>query len=99
MILHQRLELLGTIAGDDLRIEAVESAAEVLPLAQDRDPGEAGLETIEDQLLEQGPVVRLGHAPVGVVIGDIERIDARPGAAGLAVGMVDEARRLVHAFV
>ena len=42
------------------------------------------------QLLEQRAVVALGHAPFGVVVGDVERVGARPGAAGLAVGMEDE---------
>ena len=66
---------------DDLGPETVEGGAEGVALAQDRDPGEAGLETVEDQLLEQRPVVPFGRAPFLVVIGDIERVFAGPGAA------------------
>jgi len=49
-IVHQRVDLLGIVARNLLRDEIVEGFAKVLALAQDRDPGKAGLKTIEDQL-------------------------------------------------
>ena len=45
------------------------------------------LRALEAQQLEELRVVVLRHAPLGVVIGDIERIRAAPGAARLVVGM------------
>src|SRR5579864_8820193 len=57
------------------------NALRKLSLAQDRDPRQAGLEAVEDQLFEQCAVVIFRYAPFIVVIGDIERIVARPGTA------------------
>ena len=57
---HQRLDMRGVEAGDRRRLEAREGAAEGVALAQDGDPGQAGLEAVEDQLLEQGAVVDSG---------------------------------------
>ena len=79
------------------RVEAVERFAEGRALAQDGDPGEPGLEAVEHELLEHRPIVVFGHAPFLVVIGDVERIDARPRAARQSVGALDrrqDARRL-----
>src|SRR5262245_4465913 len=84
-VLHQPLDLLRRIARDFLGLEAVEGAAEVVALAQDGDPGEAGLKAIEDQLLIERAVVVFRHAPFLVVIGDVERILLGPGAALEAV--------------
>ena len=96
-VLHQRVLLLVAPAHDLLRVEAVERLAEGRALAQDGDPGEPGLEAVEHQLLEHRPVVVFGHAPFLVVIGDVERIDARPRTARQSVGALDrrhDARRL-----
>ena len=60
--------------------------AEVPALAQDGDPRQAGLEPVEDELLEQRPVVIFGRAPLLVVIGDVERVGARPRATQEPVG-------------
>ena len=86
---HQRLDLRRVVVDDDLGPETVEGGAERLALAQDRDPGKSRLETIEDEFFEQGAVVPFRHAPLLVMIGDIERIGARPGAAVEGVGMDD----------
>ena len=40
-----------------------------------------GLRAFEDQQLEQRAVVVHRHAPLGVVVGDVERVVAAPGAA------------------
>src|SRR3546814_2635362 len=96
-ILHQRVELLRRVAGDLLGLEAVEGTAEIVALAQDSDPRQAGLEAVEDQLFEQRAVVAFGHAPFGVVIMHIERIGAAPAAARLAVVMAIGGLVLRHA--
>ena len=79
--------LRGVVARDLLRIETVEGGAEGGALAQDGDPRQAGLEAVERELLEQGAVVPFRNAPLLVVIGEIERVDARPRAAMKPVGM------------
>ena len=89
-------DLLVVVARDLLRLEIVEGFAEIVALAQDRDPRQAGLETVEDQLFVERAVVIFRHAPFGVVIGDVERIFAGPGAAGLSVGM--QAGSAAHAM-
>src|SRR5262245_1433808 len=86
-VLHQFLDPLRRIARNLFRIEAVEGAAEILALAQDGDPGQAGLEAVEHELLVERAVVVFRHAPFFVVIGDVERILSRPRAAGEAVGV------------
>ena len=83
------VDLGGVVARDLLGVETVEGGAEGVALAQDRDPRQAGLEAVEDELLEQRAVVPFRHAPFLVVIGEIERVDARPRAATQPVG-VDE---------
>ena len=85
-VLHQLLDASGRIAGDSGRIESIERAPEVLALAQDDDPGESRLESVEHELLEQGPIVVFRNAPFVVVVGDVERVLAGPRAAGKCVG-------------
>ena len=85
-VLHQRVLLRFLPARDLFWIEAVERDAEGRALAQDRDPGESGLEAVEHELLEHRLVVIFGHAPFLVVIGQVKRIDARPRTAHEAVG-------------
>jgi hypothetical protein len=89
-IAHQGLDLGVIEARDDVRVEARERAPEGVAFPQDRDPGQPGLEAVEDQLLEQGAVVVFGHPPLGVVIGDIEGVGAGPPAARPVVGMLYE---------
>ena len=67
-------------------------------LAQDGDPRQARLKAVEHQLLEQRAVVLFGHAPFLVVIGDIERVHARPGAAAEPVGVDERPRRARRLF-
>src|SRR5581483_8020994 len=79
---HQAGDVLGPVAGDALGLEAVEGASEVVALLEDGEPRQPGLETLQHQLLEQHPVVRLGHAPLLVVVARIDGLgDAGPGAA------------------
>ncbi len=81
-ILHQPLNLSRRVARDLLRLETVEGGAEIVALAQDSDPRQAGLEAVEDQLFEQRAVVPFGHAPFLVVIGDVERVGASARDSG-----------------
>ena len=60
---HQAGDVLGAVAGDALGVEAVEGAAEILALLQDRQPRQAGLEAFQHQLLEQRAVVGLAARP------------------------------------
>src|SRR5258706_19841 len=66
--------------GHRLGAESLEGAAEILPFAQDRDPGQTRLETIENKLLVKRAVVIFRHAPFLIVIGAVKRVVARPGA-------------------
>ena len=78
---------LRRVARDFLRHESVEGFAEILALAQDRDPREPRLESVEHELLEERAVVALRHAPFVIVIGDVKRVLPGPRTAALAVGM------------
>src|SRR5579862_5141009 len=79
LILEKSTDLALAISRDLCRLEAVEGAAKILPFAQNRDPGQARLEAVEDQLFIERPRVEFRHAPFLVVIGDIKRILAGPG--------------------
>ena len=94
-ILHQPLDIGLREPCDGLRLEPGEGPAEALAPPQDGDPGQAGLEPVEDQFLVQGPAVTLGHAPFGVVISDVDRVEPGPPAARAAVGMMDQACGIV----
>jgi hypothetical protein len=62
-----------------VEIEAGKGGAEIVALAQDRQPGEAGLETFEADLLEQPAISSCdGIAPFLVVIAQIIRQVAVP---------------------
>ena len=80
--------------GDLVEIEAGEGAAEILALAEDRQPGEAGLEALEADLLEEADVVGDRPAPFAVVIGAILGRAVAPEAALLAVFAEDHAGHL-----
>src|SRR4029450_972467 len=54
-----------------------------LALPEHRDPRQPRLRALEDQQLEEGPVVVLGHAPFRIVVGHVEWIATRPTAAFL----------------
>ncbi len=86
-------DFLRRVARDFRGLEAVESAAKVIALAQDDDPGEAGLEAIEHEHLEEGTVVVYRPPPFLIVIGDVKRFMPGPRAAGKSVGISDLAHR------
>ena len=61
-------------------IEAVKGPAEVLPLIQDRAPGQSRLEAIQQEKLEQGVVVVYRHSPFSVVVDLHEGVAVAPAA-------------------
>ena len=77
---HMR-ELLVVEAGEFPDVEADQCLSIVLTLLQHGDPGKAGLGALEDEQLEEGAVLVERHAPLGVVIGEVESV-ARPWARG-----------------
>src|SRR3989440_7794549 len=91
------MDFPGVVARDLCWLEIVERPSEIVALAQDRDPGQAGLEPVEDEFLIKRAVVIFRHTPLGVVIGHVERVFAGPRAPHLAIGM--QARRAAHATV
>ena len=79
-------------ARDALGVEAGERFAVALALVEDRRPGQSGLCTFEDQELELRAVVPRGHAPLGVVIADVQVVALHaPGTTndGFCDGHID----------
>ena len=76
----RRCQLAAVVAGDALRVEAVEGGAVVLAFLQNRVPAQAGLRAFEDEKLEENAVVVLRQAPFLVVITNRQGV-AGPGAA------------------
>ena len=64
--------------GDRVGIEARERAAVALALVEDGAPAQSRLRAFEREQLEQRGVVVRRHAPLVVVVGDHERLGARP---------------------
>ena len=95
-IAEQPLDLGLVEIGDLVEIETGESRAEILALAQDGQPGQAGLEAFEADLFEQPPIVGDRAAPFVVVIAAVERIAAVPGAAQPAVLALAQAGPLLR---
>src|SRR5258708_26996725 len=91
------MDLFRVVARDLFGLEIVEGATEVVALAQNCDPRQPGLETVENEFFVQRAVVIFRHAPLGVVISHIRRVFARPWAPRQAIGM--QARRAAHATV
>ena len=66
---------------DAFRVEVRERRAEVLALAEDRQPGQPGLEALEAQPLEQATLVGDGPSPFLVVVGDVQRVASSSSSA------------------
>ena len=81
---EQPADLARVVAGDAAGVEAVEGGAVRAPLVEDGFPGQPGLRALEDEHLEQAPVVTEGDAPLRVVIGGLGRAP-RPVAAAAPV--------------
>lgn len=80
----QKLLVLGlVVASDDRRVKAIKGGAEVFALAQNGEPAQPGLKAIENDELEVFGVVVNRHPPLGVVVGDFNRVVVvHPAAAG-----------------
>jgi hypothetical protein len=61
-------------------VEPGERGTEVRALAQDREPAEPGLETLEADLLEQAGRIGRRSTPLVVVVRKVQRVIARPRA-------------------
>src|SRR5262249_43192682 len=82
-IAHQALRVARAEARDLPGIEARKRAPVAFALVENRRPGEARLRALEDQELEELPVVAHRHAPFLVVIAPVELAPQAPGAAAL----------------
>jgi len=80
---EQSFDISFAEARNALRIEAGERRPEVLALAQDRQPGEAGLKAFEAEALEQPAFVGHRSPPFLVVVREIRRVAGGPTALGL----------------
>lgn len=80
-------ELLLIVMRDFFWLEAVEGFAEALAFAKDGEPGQTGLETLQDQLLEELGVARFRNAPLFVVVANVKRVATCPGAAAQAIAV------------
>ena len=80
-VAEQPLDATFGEARDRVGVEVRERAAEVLALAQDRQPREARLEPFEAEPLVEAALVRDRTAPLLVVVRDVERVARRPAAS------------------
>src|SRR5262249_62390931 len=74
------LDIRFAVASHDLRIEVRERHAEVVPFAQDRQPGQARLEAFEAERLEHAALVRDGPSPLLIVVCVVPGIRSPPAA-------------------
>ena len=80
-ILKQGGHLAVVIAGNLLRVEAIEDLAIMLALAQYGNPAQPGLGTFQIQAFKQGLIIILRHSPLVIVVVLIERVIPAPGTA------------------
>src|SRR6185437_12523970 len=76
----QSLDVALAEARDAVGIEAGERRAEALALAQDRQPGQAGLKAFEAEPFVEPVLVVDGVPPLLVVVGVVERVLRLPAA-------------------
>ena len=82
---EQPLDVVLVELGDALDREAGERLPKALALAEDRQPREPGLESLQREELEERVVAPLLATPLLVVVGAIERVVAAPAAASDSV--------------
>lgn len=84
---HHAFHVLLGERGHRARVEARERGAEGRPLVQDALPGQPGLEALQQEHLEEPPVVAHWHSPLGVVVLDVRGVPGvGPPAPAEAVG-------------
>jgi hypothetical protein len=79
-VAEQSLDVPLAELGDGVRLEVRERSAERLALAQDRQPGQPGLEPLETKALVNAPLGRDRPAPLLIVVGEVERVAGFPAA-------------------
>ena len=79
-VAEQTTHVTLTEAGNLIGVEAGEGGTKVLPLPEDRQPREAGLEAFETQTLVDTPFGRDRPSPLLVVVGEVQRIGRFPAA-------------------
>src|SRR5690606_36062527 len=67
-------------SGHHLRVEPGKCSAKVLTLVEDGQPGQAGLESFQADLLEQSMVVGDGPSPLQIVVPPVDVRSGTPGA-------------------
>ena len=77
---QQPLDVALAERGDTIGLEARECGPEALALAQDRQPGEAGLEALEAEPLVEAALVADRAAPLLVVVGVVPLVGRFPAA-------------------
>src|SRR6266567_537545 len=78
-ILQQPLDVRFSKFGYLRRIEVLECLAEGIALAEDDDPGQAGLKSLQHEHFPKGAAVVLRDAPLLIVVGTVERVVSGPG--------------------
>jgi hypothetical protein len=84
-VAQQSLDVALPETGNALGVEALESGAKALALAQDRQPRQSRLEALETEPLVESALVRDGAAPLLVVVGVVERVGRLPAAFYVSV--------------
>ena len=90
---EQAIDVARTEPGHGVKVEAAKRAAERLALAEDDEPAQPRLESLEADLLEEPAPVTYGHSPFAVVVAAVERIAVAPEAADDAVVAAHDASR------
>src|SRR5688500_5054290 len=75
---QQALHVAAREARDRLRIKIFEGAAEVVALAEDREPAETGLKSFQANFCEQPAIVRHRTTPFLIVIAEVKVVGPRP---------------------
>lgn len=84
-------------AGHAVEIESRESSAEIFAFAENGEPGETSLKSLETDLFEKADIVGDFPPPFLVVIAPVNGIVAAPPAAPPAIGSGDQSiRRFFH---
>jgi hypothetical protein len=67
------------VLGDLARVESIERLPVRRPLPENRDPTQPRLRAFKNEHLEEPPIIMQRHAPLFVVITNVERIVTAPG--------------------
>ena len=66
--------LISSVTGNNFGIEVVEGSSKALSLAQDSDPAEPCLESIQNNELEVSVIIMNGHSPFFIVVSDFDGV-------------------------